>query len=190
MNKIKSGFTMIEIVISSFIAFILLSSVLTSFIASMKASRSQNLNLLAENLASEIIKTEVRNRPFQSKNKLSLCGNEDTVGTIANQLKNNTISVTSDVWNKTFSQDASTQSNYPLIYSELSKISENANAILEIRPINMNPSGSPVYSNSKVKIRAVVKWKTYQTVETFNEIQISTVASSNGLFDPVLQPIE
>ncbi|MFN4150507.1 MAG: prepilin-type N-terminal cleavage/methylation domain-containing protein [Candidatus Sericytochromatia bacterium] len=189
MRKNKSGFTMIEIMIASVITFIMLSGVLTTLIASMKASRAQNLAVLAENLANEIVKTEVRNRPFKAATGPSLCGDEDTSGTIAYQLKNNSISVNNNVWNKTFTQNNSTQTDFPLIYAALSKISKDANAVLEIRPINVAQSGAPIYSNSRVKVRAIVKWKVYPDVPTFNEIQVSTIATSSGIFDPSLQPI-
>lgn len=180
MRKYKSGFTMIEVMIASIITFIMLSGVLTSLIASMKTSRLQSLQVKAENIANEIIRNEVRNRPFKATTGLSLCGNDSISGTVAYKLKHQT----EQEINPNENWDKNLTTNYP----EIKKLSKDAKATLEIKPINPieTVSGKKIYSDSRVKVKAIIEWKNNESDTNFSKLEISTIATEYGIFDPVL----
>lgn len=176
MKKNKSGFTMIEVMIASVITFIMLSGVLTSFIASMKASRAQNLHVIAENLANEIIKNEVRNRPFKGDASTALCGDENDTTSIVYQLEKQLVNINT-FW------------EYPLDltkYPTLKTLSKGATVTLEIRPIPsvVDTSNKAIFSDSRVKVKSIVTWKLHEGDATSNKIEISTICSDGGIFDP------
>lgn len=179
IKKNQKGFTLVEVGVASIVMLITVSGAVSTFVASMKATRNQVTSNQAQNLIQKVINEDIRNIPFTSKTSPlnSLCGNPDTTGSIAYQLKNN--SVNSNSWNIDL-----TDSRYGTKYSEeLKKISPSGEGKIEITPVRIAGNNLlPIYSTSKVNVKVIVKWKPNGNTNTYNQITQSTVVTNNGVF--------
>lgn len=186
----KHGFTILEVLVASIIMLVTVSGVSAAINSSLRTTRIQATTSLAQIIAEKVMAREVRNKPFSDKSDPSVCGNPDLSGTIAYQLKNGTVSGvsnTSTLWNKEF--PSVNYSTDPDIISDLAKLSKNAKARVEIRPINVGTSGTPIYPDSRVKVNVVVIWKLNESTTVESKIEQSTIVTSNGVFNNTNPPL-
>lgn len=176
IKKVKTkGFTMIEVLMASIVTITVMSGASAALIASMKVDNEMRMSTLSQDILKKIINDQVRNKTFMGTAN-SLCGELSTSTSIASQLINGTVNTseleTSSIWNK------------PVSIPELSQLPD-AIAVLKLRPINVASPGSsnPYYSNSQIKITAIIKWKSKIGASSFHQSQITTTATNGGLFD-------
>lgn len=180
IKKSQKGFTLVELSVASIIMLITVSGAISTFVASMKATRHQMANNQVQNIIQRVINEDIRNIPFSSKTSplQSLCGNPDTVGSIAYQLRTNIINTSSN-WNINLSDTTRYGNKYS---DELKKISPTSQGLIEISPIKVASNFfGPIYSTSKVNVKVTVKWKNGNT-SVYNQLTQSTVVTNNGVF--------
>lgn len=201
----NKGFTLIELLLAAVIMVIVISGSTASLISTMGADKQQRTAIYAQDLLKNIINEQVRNKPFMAESNGSttpdsLCGNPSVVGTVANQLRNGTVTsgsqtATGSIPNKAAWIRTYSDSEIPDLKRYYSK---SATATLIIRPIrvsNPDPALAPItyYSATRVEVTARVRWAAKEggnaSANRFLQAEMSTIATSNGSYDKSLQPV-
>jgi len=173
----NSGFTLIETLSASVVLIVAISATTATITAFLKHSEEQRLYTYAHTISNEIINQKVRALPFTSTSLASLCGNETTVGTLAYKLK--TMTATSSDKNTISVTDS---------YFNIGKLPPPSQATIEVSPINIGTTASPLYSNSRVNVKVSVAWGGTQN-RAKRKVEQTTVITKNGIFDESLSPM-